>query len=301
MRRDRLRLAAGIVAMAATLAVVLTLTLGGSDESTIVSGRALSQAAERTTEQETSHIVFTGAVTIEVNGESAELGMFGEGDQDLAKQRGTLNMTVTLPDELSDQVGTDEIEMEEIFDDLSVYMRSSIFDQAMPSGKEWLLIDIADAGRRMGIDFQSLMGGNMSDPAQMLDQLRAVSSEVEDLGSEEIDGVDTTHYRATIDYDRYVKLVKPAERARARTSIENLKAMLGSDEEEVEVWVDSDHLVRRIAETFDYSVPDGGDVAMSMQIGFTDFGKEVDVEIPPADDVLDASDLPGYTNGLQQY
>ena len=51
-------------------------------------------------------------------------------------------------------------------------------------------------------------------------RLRAVSEEVEELGTEDVRGVETTHYRTTVDLRRYPDLVPPDRRELARRSIE---------------------------------------------------------------------------------
>jgi len=96
-------------------------------------------------------------------------------------------------------------------------------------------------------------------PEKLLAMLRAASRETERIGEEDVRGESTVRYRLMVNCE------------------EAQLAGCPSDTAPVEVWIDDDGLVRRI------SVEDGGSTAT---IEFFDFGVEVDVEPPPADQVL---------------
>jgi hypothetical protein len=99
-------------------------------------------------------------------------------------------------------------------------------------------------------------------PDRLLKDLIKASNKVEKLGSEEIRGVTTTHYRAHLD-----------------------KSKLGIDGKQnepgvVEAWIDEQGLPRRVR------VPYGGENGPVAVADLFDFGVSVDVEAPPADDIL---------------
>jgi hypothetical protein len=66
-------------------------------------------------------------------------------------------------------------------------------------------------------------------------------------GSETVHGVQTTHYRATIDPRRFPETVSESERERARKTVEVLGRLDPTllDPMPVDVWVDADGLIRR--------------------------------------------------------
>jgi hypothetical protein len=107
-----------------------------------------------------------------------------------------------------------------------------------------------------------LPGPGGTTPDRLLDDLTKASTKVEKLGSEQIRGVTTTHYRAQLD-----------------------KTKLGVDGNAdqpgvVDAWIDDHGLSRRIR------VPNGGDDDVANVVDLFDFGVSVDVEAPPADDIL---------------
>ena len=85
------------------------------------------------------------------------------------------------------------------------YVRLPAFDEQLPEGKTWIRADAADASTS-GFDVGELGQFAKSDPRDVLGTLRAVTSDVETVGSEELRGVETTHYRATIDPAQLGKL-----------------------------------------------------------------------------------------------
>jgi hypothetical protein len=68
--------------------------------------------------------------------------------------------------------------------------------KVMPGGKPWIKVDLSAVGKQAGIDLSQFTQLG-TDPAQMVGWLRTVSGDVTTVGTEQIDGVDTTHYRAT--------------------------------------------------------------------------------------------------------
>ena len=81
---------------------------------------------------------------------------------------------------------------------------------------------------------------------QALDYLRATGS-VEEVGTEEIGGVETTHYQGSIMLDSVVEQVPADQQEAVRKAIEKLKKQTGLTEIPVDVWVDGDGLLRRMS------------------------------------------------------
>jgi len=130
----------------------------------------------------------------------------------------------------------------------------------------------------------------MSGPRrEILDYLRAVSGAIETDGTEELRGVETTHYYAIVDLLRYEKIAPPAEREKVRALLgEVVDAGLG--EIPMDVWVDELGLVRKLTMAFSATQPGTEEQATaSMSFKLYDYGKDVEIELPPAAEVVDAS------------
>ena len=64
----------------------------------------------------------------------------------------------------------------------------------------------------------------------------------------------------------------------------------------VEVWIDGDNLVRRMRQSFEGAQMDAGvQVDMTTTTELYDFGTTVNVEEPPADQVVDFQDVLGQS------
>jgi hypothetical protein len=125
----------------------------------------------------------------------------------------------------------------------------------------------------------------------MLKYLRAVSGGVTKVGTATVNGYQTTEYKATIDFSKYPSLVPASERSTAQQAITALQKLTKLKAFPVSVWVDSNHLVRRMQFAFNESVPQGGAIQIAMTLNITGYGTQPAPSIPPASQVMDASAL----------
>jgi hypothetical protein len=177
-------------------------------------------------------------------------------------------------------------------DGLVMYMRFPAVADQLPGGKPWVRMELGSAGKAQGFDFSQLEQLTSNDPRKILDYLRAVSGEIETVGTEELRGVATSHYRATIDLRRYGKLVPAAEREELKTMLGEIVEQSGIGDIPVNVWVDESGLVRKLEVAFSATQPGTTESAsVSMTFELYDYGKEIEIEVPAASDVVDAATL----------
>ena len=172
---------------------------------------------------------------------------------------------------------------------LIVYMHAPSLSQQLPGAKEWLKLDVEKLARSQNVNLGQFRQLTQNDPTQMLDYLKAVSGKIEEVGSEDLRGVSTTHYRAKVDLDKVADQAPENLRKTFRASIQSLKRGLGTDKVPVDVWVDDQKLVRRLAEHL--PVAGGGNIDFS--VDFYDFGTPVSVSPPPASETLDLGQVLG--------
>lgn len=190
--------------------------------------------------------------------------------------------------------GMDE-PMEMVIDGDTTYLRMPMLD--MLTGTDgWLsatAADLGDAGAAFGL------GGTATSPTQILETLRGVADDVEEVGREEIRGVSTTHHRATLDLERVLDSIPKEQRAQMEDQLGSLD---GSDAGSVplDVWIGDDGLPRRIVMAFHnmgaaMALP--GSATMTMEL--FDYGDDVDVEVPPPSEVTPLADvMPGMGSAL---
>jgi hypothetical protein len=274
MRRCALVLAALAVFLAAcgsSNETTPTTTVGQQLQSS--GQQAVLQAGAKTQAAKSGRI----ALTADVVGGAASGTMSGEGA--FAGRRGRMSMDLS-------GLGNGEVtgRMEVVFDRLLIYMKfPPEVARELPAGKTWVKFDLAKLGKQKGINFEELMQLGGSDPSQSLDLLRAASNDFAAVGDEAVRGVQTTHYRGTIDME---KLAQQGP-AKARESYRRIIEETGQKQIPVDIWIDEDGLTRRLR--YEQKMPGGGSTDFTQE--FYDFGADVDVEAPPANQVIDITEL----------
>lgn len=141
------------------------------------------------------------------------------------------------------------------------------------------------------LDADDLAGTPLAAAAQPTDGLSALEDveDVEEVGDEQVRGEPTTHYRGTIDAAAALKSAGGAEGLEAAgIDPSTLEAA------PVDVWVDEQQRVRRFEIRLELSGGDatgGQAITTSSRIEQYDFGLDVDVQAPPADQVQDGGPL----------
>jgi hypothetical protein len=242
-------------------------------------------SAATTVKAKTAKLVFDTSIA----GNGQKLHMTGVGSADFENK--AASMTFDVGDLLrgSGLPSTAGETWTIVTDGLVTYMHAPALAQQLPGKKEWLKLDVEKVAKSHSVDLGQFRQLTQNDPTQMLAYLRATSGKVEEVGTERIRGVETTHYRAKVDLDKVADQAPPSLRKTYRASIQSLKQGLGTDTIPVDVWVDNDNLVRRLAE----HLPVAGGGKIDFSVDFYDFGAPVTVSSPPASETLDLGTVLG--------
>ena len=164
-----------------------------------------------------------------VPGIDKELAFSAEGGFDTPAKRSQMSVDLSSVAELMKSFGSslggtvtgdlgspEDWKLEVIQDGDIAYVHFPLLAKQLPAGKTWVKGDAktlssADAGQLK--QFGSLAG---TDPRDVFGLLKAVSGSIEAVGTDEIRGVETSHYQATIDTAKVEKLVPAAQRQSAR-------------------------------------------------------------------------------------
>lgn len=171
----------------------------------------------------------------------------------------------------------------------TVYVRTPLLDGKLPAGKTWVegkAKDLATQGGSQLGQFGSLAG---TDPRDAFAYLKAVSGSIETVGGESVRGVDTTHYRATIDPAK-IESMLPAEQRQGLGSLDGLLGQAGLGAIPLDVWIDAEQRVRKLELSLALGSGDqaaGAHLTMELY----DYGQPLDVSLPPAGQVVDAATL----------
>ncbi len=290
-----------LLAAAAAASALVVAACGGGQESapaptTAAQGAAgvLVSAAADTADAGTSKVAFTFTTQLPPAVQPEPVTFTGQGVFDYANRKGKVTYDFG---ELFASLGLPAADdpVEAIFDGTVMYMKFPLLSAFLPDAKPWIKLDPATLGAETGFDLSQLQQLGQSDPTQFLDYLRATSETVEEVGTEQVGGVDTTHYRGTIELDRVADQVPPDQQEQVRAALDKLIEQTGTAEIPVDVWVDGDGLVRKAELTYTAEIqvpgsePEQSESVVTME--FSDFGTAVEVEPPPADQVTDLAEL----------
>jgi hypothetical protein len=180
------------------------------------------------------------------------------------------------------------VEMQMIGDEATMYMyMSSDLFGSLPGGRKW-----------MGLDLSLLGGSDAPLPADgdamgELAILETVADDVQKLGEEDVRGVSTTRYHGEVDVSERTEQLREEGAEKLASEIEEDPPM------QIEVWIDSDGLVRRMRYVKAERGEDGEKApATDMRVDFFDFGIEPEIELPDSNEVFDATAIGREAAGL---
>lgn len=133
-------------------------------------------------------------------------------------------------------------------------------------GKRWVGFPVPEGGAEV-----------TQDPLDVL-RLLSGAGEVLDMGADEVRGVDTRHYRAELDAEALAGLVQ--EQQAGLVTADQIRQLGGTGR--LELWLDGDDLPRRVRAVFEAER-----MTMTMAFELFEYGVDIDVTPPPADQVLE--------------
>ncbi|PPK94708.1 hypothetical protein CLV92_107211 [Kineococcus xinjiangensis] len=268
-RRTRRRAAGVLVAGAATLTLGLTACTGSDSD-------GYAQSTERTPLQvvnasfEKSSQAQSGkfAMSVEFSGEGeGESGnVQAEGAFDGAAEAVEMRMTVDAPGA----------------EGLAPVLRivgGQLYVSGVPGvePQQWMQVPLEHADA-MGMDTSQL------DPTAQLEQLRAVSEDVEEIGTATVRGVEAHGYAGVIDMQKALEIAtSPEEKAEAQEALDEA----GLQKVPFELYVDSEDRPVRMVVSMD--VAEGEQKASAkVRVDYFDWGTPVSIAAPAPDSVVQA-------------
>lgn len=269
---------------------------GGSEEKAAEPG-VETGAGQDTDERNDAAAVVRTAHEKTVAAGTARMTMKVDATVDGRRQSATGDGTIDLADGTSDmtiEMGGERVEQRVV--DQNLYQKlPAALREKLSGDKPWIKIDLREAAAQ-----NAAVGGiRLENPARAVDYAKALSDDdAKRLGTEKIDGVNTTRYRVTVD----VEELAGEDTARG----EQLQQQLG-ESLPMDLWLDEQNRIRR--QQFEVSLDgaaagsqttqDSGnarrqqppqDATVRTVIEFGDFGTEVDVSAPPAGQTADVTD-----------
>ncbi|MFF7310415.1 LppX_LprAFG lipoprotein [Streptomyces sp. NPDC008137] len=193
-----------------------------------------------------------------------------------------MSMKMTAPD----KGATEAVEIRLV--DKAMYLGGGAEMAKEMDGKRWMKFDLSgsEAGKEL-----DQMGSSTSQAEQNPAAESAFltgAKDVKEVGSEKVDGVETTHYSGTVtlaDLRASLKDAKADTRKQREKSIKQYEK-LGVDKLTMDMWIDGDDHTKQFRMKGE---ADKG--PLDMTITFLDYNKPVDVKAPPAKEVADLGEM----------
>jgi len=194
----------------------------------------------------------------------------GEGDLDYTADPPEMAMTMALP-----MLGNVEAEIRLV--DGVFYMSMG----KMSGGKFWKL-DPADPNGPMG-DLGGML--DQMDPKSSLEQMESAIDKVTYTGEEDVDGRSLDHYELSVDPKGLVEDLGSDLPPGAEGQL--------PDSLTYDLWLDEEDRIAKM----EMDMPMAG-TQSSIEMTVTDWGEDVDIEAPPADQVTDMPEMGSLMGGM---
>jgi hypothetical protein len=268
----------------------------GSSEITAESIRALADDSDEVQSYAFDmDVTFTGLSAVEgvPEGTPDEASVTVTGDTDLAASKTNIDLDLTEIMALLPTAGgpAGESRIKAMIDGEKAYINLGTMGTPYGiDGTKWIETTLDQVNQTVG-GVSGSSSPSATNPASFTDLFRGVDAD-EDIqveGQEEVRGEQTTHIIANAN----VAAAIAAAPAEEKEAVQAQFGALGVDEVPLHVWLGDDGVARRLE-----IIAEGGQLATLQGVGMTviiepyDFGKQVSVEVPAAESLVQAPAAP---------
>jgi hypothetical protein len=160
-------------------------------------------------------------------------------------------------------------------------------------GKNWLKLDMSALGAN-GLNTSQLGADQANQNPAAASTFLNGSKDIKKVGTETVDGVQTTHYKGTVTLDEIRAMAEKEGRTPRDTINKGIEqySKLGVDSLNIDMWIDGENHTKQFRMR-----ADAKQGPLDMTIVFLDINQPVKVTAPPAGDTADLSQM---MKGLQQ-
>jgi hypothetical protein len=182
-----------------------------------------------------------------------------------------LRPTLLADESLHTSASGRSVSVEEIVSAKAVYIK----EPNALTGKSWVEIPFSELGGSLGSSISTLLqNAQNGNPAEQT-QLFTASKNVHVVGTEMVNGVETTHYKGTVTAATALASLKPS----VRKGLAPLLKLITGDIQ-FDVWIDAEHVTRRLVEVETVA----GEPA-TVTVNVTSVNQPVQITPPPASEV----------------
>jgi hypothetical protein len=182
-----------------------------------------------------------------------------------------LRPTLLAHETLSTSISGQSATVEEIVSAKAIYIKEPLAQTSKP----WIEIRLSNLSGSLGKSIQSLLqsaqNGNPAEQTQMF----AGSRNVHEVGTEVVNGVQTTHYAGTVTAAGALSRLSPT----VRKGFAPLMKLISGDIR-FNIWIDAQHVARKVSEV---ETVRGQTVTVTLNV--TAVNQPVQISLPPASQV----------------
>jgi hypothetical protein len=255
---------------------------GSSPKSSHTSGGGLSpiQAIALAANQSKQVTSFSSTLDMKMSGTGA--GTISGSFQEQTKPRLLMNVNMNTLKIAGENVPGG---LQEILTGSDLYMKMSLLQQEL--GKPWVMVPFSELQKGTGINFNQLLQQVQTSDPLVQTQMFTSAKNAKAVGTQTIDGVQTTHYTGSYSVAAGIAKLPSSMRALVSKQLQTT----GISTVQFNAWIDGQHQVRKI----EVSEPGSSETAdVTMQI--TAIGGQVNITLPAKSQTatLPASDLKGF-------
>ncbi|WP_217919673.1 LppX_LprAFG lipoprotein [Actinomadura sp. BRA 177] len=272
----RLVVAAGGTAVGAAL--VLSGCNGDGSANTENMKLSAGQALLKTSQKAENADTFKADLTVTGTGDGAGK-IHADGQFQL---RPTLKFSAKLDEFSRNGQSVPGAKGQAVFTDNVLYAKVPQLAQFVSNGKPWVKIDVNQVAQRTGFDVQGLVNQVQKvDPAEQTKMFTG-SKDARRVGTETVDGVQTTHYTGTVTVEDALNRLDAQAREKVGKWLPKDRA---NGKINFDLWTDGDNLPRKIVSKANGSQGETG----SVTVLYSDYGDSFTVNAPPSDQVGELS------------
>lgn len=194
--------------------------------------------------------------------------------------QGSMTMHMAIPG----ASGAQSLQLQLVMANDTIYVQlPPTLASKIPGHKPWVSINLSQLSKSMnlpGVGSMSNYSSTLSNPGQYLDFLRAAASgSVKNVGQQTIDGTQTTHYQADLEFSKLPDAVPASQRQAVQKLVATLQKRAHVSDMPINVWIDSSNLVRRIALTLNETAA-GHTISTAITENFTSYGTQPAPTVP---------------------
>ncbi len=159
----------------------------------------------------------------------------------------------------------------------TVYVKNDALKTVVSGNKPWIKLDLKQLGSSAGVNVDQVLGQVQQIDLKTSVALLTASKDVKAVGTEQVGGVDATHYSGTFPVEEAVKQLPAEMQSKLKgAELSSLKDM------KFDIWIDGQGLPRKIE--LSGGAGTGGETFKAAML-FKSFNEPVSIEAPPADQV----------------